>query len=152
MPSLQKLGNMLKQLRFFTVLISACNKDQVIPIHLATTNQVIPIHSPTTDQVILIHSATTDQTIPIHSATTDQVIPIHSATTDQVIPIHSATTDQVFFFFCVRCDDRAKSSGRWLLGSPPSACSSAACPQSLVPTSVSSGQNCWRTVSRCGQV
>ena len=23
---------------------------------------------------------------------------------------------------------------------------------SLVPTSVSSGQNCWRTVSRCGQV
>ena len=31
-------------------------------------------------------------------------------------------------------------------------CSSAACPQSLVPTSVSSGQNCWRTVSRCGQV
>ena len=25
------------------------------------------------------------------------------------------------FFFCVRCDDRAKSSGRWLLGSPPSA-------------------------------
>ena len=26
-----------------------------------------------------------------------------------------------FFFFCVRCDDRAKSSGRWLLGSPPSA-------------------------------
>ena len=23
-------------------------------------------------------------------------------------------------FFCVRCDDRAKSSGRWLLGSPPS--------------------------------
>ena len=26
-----------------------------------------------------------------------------------------------FFFFCVRCDDRAKSSGRWPLGSPPSA-------------------------------
>ena len=26
-----------------------------------------------------------------------------------------------FFFFCVRCDDRAKSSSRWLLGSPPSA-------------------------------
>ena len=26
-----------------------------------------------------------------------------------------------FFFFCVRCDDRAKSSGRWLLGSPLSA-------------------------------
>ena len=24
-----------------------------------------------------------------------------------------------FFFFCVRCDDRAKSSGRWLLGSLP---------------------------------
>ena len=31
-------------------------------------------------------------------------------------------------------------------------CSLVACPQSLVPTSVSSGQNCWRTVSRCGQV
>ena len=31
-------------------------------------------------------------------------------------------------------------------------CSSAACPHSLVPTLVSSGQNCWRTVSRCGQV
>ena len=31
-------------------------------------------------------------------------------------------------------------------------CSLAACPQSLVPTSVSSDQNCWRTVSRCGQV
>ena len=26
-----------------------------------------------------------------------------------------------FFFFCVQCDDRAKSSGWWLLGSPPSA-------------------------------
>ena len=26
-----------------------------------------------------------------------------------------------FFFFCVRCDDCAKSSGEWLLGSPPSA-------------------------------
>ena len=26
-----------------------------------------------------------------------------------------------FFFFCVRCDDRDKSSGRWLLGSPLSA-------------------------------
>ena len=26
---------------------------------------------------------------------------------------------RIFFFFCVRCDDRAKSSGRWLLGSPP---------------------------------
>ena len=26
-----------------------------------------------------------------------------------------------FFFFCVRCDDRAKSSGRWLLESLPSA-------------------------------
>ena len=25
------------------------------------------------------------------------------------------------FFFCIRCDDRAKSSGRWLLGSPLSA-------------------------------
>ena len=25
------------------------------------------------------------------------------------------------FFFCVRCNDRAKSSGRWLPGSPPSA-------------------------------
>ena len=25
------------------------------------------------------------------------------------------------FFFCFRCDDRAKSSDRWLLGSPPSA-------------------------------
>ena len=24
------------------------------------------------------------------------------------------------FFFCVQCDDHAKSSGRWLLGSPPS--------------------------------
>ena len=28
---------------------------------------------------------------------------------------------QTIFFFCVRCDDRAKSSGRWLLGSPLSA-------------------------------
>ena len=26
-----------------------------------------------------------------------------------------------FFFFCVRCDDRTKPSGQWLLGSPPSA-------------------------------
>ena len=25
------------------------------------------------------------------------------------------------FFFCVRCDDLAKSSGRWLLGGPLSA-------------------------------
>ena len=30
-------------------------------------------------------------------------------------------------------------------------CSSAACPQSLVPTSVSSGQNCWHTVSGVGR-
>ena len=53
--------------------------------------------------------------------------------------------NQGYFFFCVLCDDHAKSSGRWLLGL-------AACPQSLVPTSVSSGQNCWHSVSRCGQV
>ena len=26
-----------------------------------------------------------------------------------------------FFFFCVQCDNRAKSSGQWLLRSPPSA-------------------------------
>ena len=32
----------------------------------------------------------------------------------------SAHIHTFFFFFCVRCDDRAKSSGRWLLGSPPS--------------------------------
>ena len=25
-----------------------------------------------------------------------------------------------FFFFCIRCDDCVKSSGRWLLGSQPS--------------------------------
>ena len=31
-------------------------------------------------------------------------------------------------------------------------CSLADCPQSLVPTSVSSGQSCCLTVSRCGQV
>ena len=58
----------------------------------------------------------------------------------------------LFFFFCIWCDDRAKSSGQWLLVKSTIRCSSAACPQSLVPTSVSSGQNCWRTVSRCGQV
>ena len=29
-------------------------------------------------------------------------------------------SSQNVFFFCVRCDDLAKSSGRWLLGSPPS--------------------------------
>ena len=61
---------------------------------------------------------------------------------------------RVYYFFCIRCDDHAISSGQWLLGSPLSAvhCSSAACSQSLMPTSVSSGQNCWRTVCRCGQV
>ena len=36
--------------------------------------------------------------------------------------------------------------------SPPSAVVRQLAPQSLVPTSVSSGQNCWRIVSRCGQV
>ena len=33
----------------------------------------------------------------------------------------SLHTYSQFFFFCVRCDDRAKSPGQLLLGSPPSA-------------------------------
>ena len=36
-------------------------------------------------------------------------------------PTTSFSFPLFFFFFCVRCDDRAKSSGQWLLGSPPSA-------------------------------
>ena len=39
----------------------------------------------------------------------------------------------VFFFFCVRCDDRAKSSGRWLLGSPPSAVVRQLAPRAWCP-------------------
>ena len=38
-----------------------------------------------------------------------------------------------FFFFCVRCDDRAKSSGRWLLGSPPSAVVRQLAPRAWCP-------------------
>ena len=40
---------------------------------------------------------------------------------------------QFFFFFCVRCDDRAKSSGRWLLGSPPSAVVRQLAPRAWCP-------------------
>ena len=39
----------------------------------------------------------------------------------------------IFFFFCVRCDDRAKSSGRWLLGSPPSAVVRQLAPRAWCP-------------------
>ena len=39
----------------------------------------------------------------------------------------------MFFFFCVRCDDRAKSSGRWLLGSPPSAVVQQLAPRAWCP-------------------
>ena len=38
-----------------------------------------------------------------------------------------------FFFFCVRCDDSAKSSGRWLLGSPPSAVVRQLAPRARCP-------------------
>ena len=38
-----------------------------------------------------------------------------------------------FFFFCVRCDDCAKSSGRWLLGSPPSAVVRQLAPRAWCP-------------------
>ena len=38
-----------------------------------------------------------------------------------------------FFFFYVRCDDRAKSSGRWLLGSPPSAVVRQLAPRAWCP-------------------
>ena len=36
-------------------------------------------------------------------------------------------------FLCVRCDDRAKSSGRWLLGSPPSAVVRQLAPRAWCP-------------------
>ena len=39
----------------------------------------------------------------------------------------------LFFFFCVRCDDRAKSSGRWLLGSRPSAVVRQLAPRAWCP-------------------
>ena len=39
----------------------------------------------------------------------------------------------IVFFFCVRCDDRAKSSGRWLLGSPPSAVVRQLAPRAWCP-------------------
>ena len=38
-----------------------------------------------------------------------------------------------FSFFCVRCDDRAKSSGQWLLGSPPSAVVRQLAPRAWYP-------------------
>ena len=41
--------------------------------------------------------------------------------------------EKQFFFFCVRCDDRAKSSGRWLLGSPPSAVVRQLAPRAWCP-------------------
>ena len=43
--------------------------------------------------------------------------------------------EEVFFFFfvCVRCDDRTKSSGRWLLGSPPSAVVRQLAPRAWCP-------------------
>ena len=37
------------------------------------------------------------------------------------------------FFFCIRCDDRAKSSDRWLLGSPPSAVVRQLAPRAWCP-------------------
>ena len=40
---------------------------------------------------------------------------------------------ELFFFFCVRCDDHAKSSGRWLLGSPPSAVVQQLAPRAWCP-------------------
>ena len=40
---------------------------------------------------------------------------------------------QQFFFFCVQCDDRTKSSGRWLLGSPPSAVVRQLAPRAWCP-------------------
>ena len=45
----------------------------------------------------------------------------------------SAGQTWFFFFFCVRCDDRAKSSGRWLLGSPPSAVVRQLAPRAWCP-------------------
>ena len=39
----------------------------------------------------------------------------------------------LFFFFYVRCDDRAKFSGRWLLGSPPSAVVRQLAPRAWCP-------------------
>ena len=38
-----------------------------------------------------------------------------------------------FFFFCVRCDDRAKSSGLRLLGNPPSAVVRQLAPRAWCP-------------------
>ena len=39
------------------------------------------------------------------------------------------------FFFCIRCDDhdRAKSSGQWLLGSPPSSVVPQLAPRAWCP-------------------
>ena len=53
-----------------------------------------------------------------------------------------------FFFFCVRCDDHAKSSGRWLLGSPLSAAVPQLAPRAWCPLQCLLA----KTVSRCGQV
>ena len=39
----------------------------------------------------------------------------------------------LFFFFCVRCGDRAKASGRWLLGSPQSAVVRQLAPRTWCP-------------------
>ena len=47
--------------------------------------------------------------------------------------IGSMPMNNFFFFFCVRCDDRAKSSGRWPLGSPPSAVVRQLAPRAWCP-------------------
>ena len=68
------------------------------------------------------------------------------------------TRTHAHFFFCVRCDDPAKSSGTWLLGSPPFAVFWQLPPPppptpsaSLVPTWVSAGQNRWCTAPGVGR-
>ena len=45
----------------------------------------------------------------------------------------STVSDNFFFFFCVRCDDCAKSSGLWLIGSPPSAAVRQLAPRAWCP-------------------
>ena len=57
-----------------------------------------------------------------------------------------------FFLFCVRCDDHAKSSGRWLLGSPPSAVVRQLAPRAWCPLQCLLSKTVGVLSSRCGQV
>ena len=54
---------------------------------------------------------------------------LHRLNTRQQVIWHVAE----FFFFCVRCDYLAKSSGQWLLGSPPSAVVRQLAPRAWCP-------------------